>query len=287
MPPYNKTERESQPETPENSSPIDGQMAAVLDQIARMNRALLQGSSASVRPSTVPRAIRAFVGAPGAGKTTCLSKWLVRDVLTHGCDASVCRLDCEAADSTNALSVLCESLGIAISRSWDVAASPMQSNQTRFIDLPGTDYNDNARISALGTRLQGFERLEIYVVLNAAYHTDVLAKQARAFATLPISGVILSHCDEIEGTTQLKDISAMLHGMDCPVRFLSSGRGSPGSFEPPEPHSEPGTRVTRPSEGGDVIPAKNSRSWTPEIQTTEGRVIRVHGSTFADIGRYL
>jgi flagellar biosynthesis GTPase FlhF len=250
----------------QHTSPIDDRVAALLDKVARMNRALSQGSAAVGHPATIKGRIRAFAGAPGVGKSTCLGKWLARDVLAHGCDASVCRLDCQAADSTDSLAVLCESLGIRISRSWEVAAGRLQGNQTRFIDLPGMDCNDHVRLRALAVRLSALKHIEVYLVLNAAYHIEALTNQANAFSILPISGLILSHLDEVEGTGHLKDVSALARGMDCPVRFLGSGRGVPGIFEPPVGEMQ----------------AQNS-----QCELAESCVMHSSGRGFADIRRYL
>src|SRR5687768_1456120 len=66
--------------------------------------------------NTAQRRIHLLVGAAGAGKTTCLCKWLTQAVLVDGCSAQVWRLDGRTANTAESLSVYGEILGLTVER---------------------------------------------------------------------------------------------------------------------------------------------------------------------------
>jgi flagellar biosynthesis protein FlhF len=166
-----------------------------------------------------------FIGPAGAGKTTCICKWLAQARLVEGHSAHVWRLDASTANTAEALSVYCEILGVPAERTWQgVDKSDADLN---LVDLPGVDWRTPGALHELKGMLAGFKPCRVHLVLNAAYEVPLLLAQARAFATLPIDDLILTHLDEEPRWGKIWNI---VLGTKYPVRFLSAAQNVPGEF---------------------------------------------------------
>lgn len=169
-----------------------------------------------------------FVGPPGVGKTTVLCKWLAQIVLIGGKAARVWRLDAGAANMAETLSVYGEILGVPVERNWDKDQGALVG-ETGLVDLPGVDYQDRAELERLREIVGNLRSPTVHLVLNAAYTTSLLLKQARAFSALPISDLILTHVDEERMWGKFWNL---LLGTNYSIRFLSGGQNIPGYFAP-------------------------------------------------------
>ena len=96
-----------------------------------------------------------------------------------------------------------------------------------FVDLPGTVAQDAAAIRQLRGKVEAFVGAQVHLVLNAAYDASALLAQARAFASLPVSDLILTHLDE---ETRLGKLWNLVLGTNFAVGFLSGGQNIPGHF---------------------------------------------------------
>lgn len=185
-------------------------------------RAALAAVWIPCRPMEAP--VHVFVGAPGVGKTTALCKWLTVSVLLEGKTARVWRLDGTTANTSEALSVHGDVLGVPVERSWTSASI---SEEIGFVDLPGVPGTDAQAVSALAARIARFPSVQVHLVLNAAYDTTVSLAQARALMALPISDVIVTHLDEEPRWCRLWNL---MLGAGLPIRYLSAGQNIPGEF---------------------------------------------------------
>ncbi|MGD0060201.1 MAG: hypothetical protein ABSD58_12365 [Verrucomicrobiia bacterium] len=185
-------------------------------------RAALAATWIPCRPTQAP--LHVFVGAPGVGKTTVLCKWLTVSVLLEGKTARVWRLDGATANTSEALSVHGDVLGVPVERSW---ASASISEDIGFVDLPGVPGADAQAVNALAARLARFPSAQVHLVLNAAYDTTASLAQARALMALPISDVIVTHLDEEPRWCRLWNL---VLGAGLPIRYLSAGQNVPGEF---------------------------------------------------------
>jgi flagellar biosynthesis protein FlhF len=187
--------------------------------------------------------VHVLVGPPGAGKTTCLCKWLAQARLIEGRSARVWRLDGATANTAESLSVYCEILGAPAERTWDGNA-PRAEAELNFIDLPGVDWRNPAAVRELKQIIDHFEAglrsaergvpnstpgCRVHLVLNAAYEAPLMVAQARAFAALPIEDLILTHLDEEPRWGKIWNV---VLGTNYPVRFLSAAQNVPGEFLP-------------------------------------------------------
>jgi flagellar biosynthesis protein FlhF len=182
------------------------------------------------RAETVASAVHVFIGPPGVGKTTALSKWLAQQVLIEGRRAQVWRLDAHVANTAESLSVFAEILGVPVER-FQPEQAPDPAELV-FVDLPGVDWRDPAAVAELGSRLQGFAGMSVHLVLNAAYEGTLLVAQGRAFQGLPVTDVILTHLDEEIRWGKLWNF---VLGTNYRVRFVSAGQNLPGDFQEADP----------------------------------------------------
>jgi flagellar biosynthesis protein FlhF len=166
-----------------------------------------------------------LVGPAGAGKTTCICKWLAQARLIDGRSAHVWRLDGSAANTAEALSVYCEILDVPSERTWNGMEG--LNAELKFIDLPGVDWRNSGAIHDLRRVLETVGPCRIHLVLNAAYEVPLLLAQARAFSALPIDDLILTHLDEEPRWGKIWNV---VLGTNYPVRFLSAAQNVPGEF---------------------------------------------------------
>ena len=178
--------------------------------------------------NTEPRAPHILIGPPASGKTTCLCKWLTQASMVEGRRARVWRLDGATANMGEALSVYCEILGVPCERAWQTGDAELVED-IGFIDLPGVDWRSPLAMEDLAGRLPAAPRAHIHLVLNAAYESSLLLAQARAFSSLPIEDLILTHLDE---ETRWGKIWNLALGTKDPLRYLSAGLNVPGDFSP-------------------------------------------------------
>lgn len=179
-------------------------------------------------PLPQQKTIRVLVGPSGSGKSTLLCKWLSRKILLEKQEARLWRLDGDVANASEVASIYAEVLGVSEERFWEAGEVMNDEFSVGFIDMPGVDWKNPEAIKQLGARLKGLGRVEVSLVLNAAYDLPVLMSQARAFAGLPIKDLIFSHLDEISSPTRLWNV---LLGTKYPVRFLGGGQNIPGSLD--------------------------------------------------------
>lgn len=172
-----------------------------------------------------------FLGAPGTGKTTCLCKWLTQAVLVDGRPAAVWRLDGQTANTSEALALYCEVLGVPVERLWR-PGEVLEEGEIRFIDIPGTQWRDAAALRDLRSQVDRLVPATCHLVLNGAYDLAILVAQVRAFSALPIEDLIVTHLDE---ETRWGKLWNLVLGTNFSVRFLSAGQNIPGEFLPGSP----------------------------------------------------
>jgi flagellar biosynthesis protein FlhF len=173
-----------------------------------------------------PRLPHVLVGAAGAGKTTCICKWLAQTILVEGRSARVWRLDSSTANTADFLDVYCDILGATAERTWP--ASPEASEfDMEFIDLPGVDWRNPSAMADLARQLRGLSSPRVHLVLNAAYESSLLVEQARAFSVLPVEDLIVTHLDEEPRWGKLWNLAL---GTNYSIRFLGDGQNIPGNF---------------------------------------------------------
>ena len=178
----------------------------------------------------VPRPLTqrvAFVGSPGAGKTTALCKQLAADVLVRRRKAVVLKLDLENANPDDGLVVFCTALGVPFAR--EIAEIPeLGDGEMLYIDVPGVTPPDVSQTAQLRDALDSIEADSRVLVLNAAYDADILKSSWAWGADLACSHTAFTHLDELTHWAKLWDL--VLPPALQPL-FLSTGQSIAGDME--------------------------------------------------------
>jgi flagellar biosynthesis protein FlhF len=205
-----------------------GANAPLLAKQLDLARAAILKSSQKLLPSVAKREANChiFIGPPGSGKSTVLSKMLAQRSLVENQPARVFRLDGLRANTSESLSVYCEILGVPVERC-RADASHSHPTETIFVDLPGVAANDSDGIKNLAAQIAAFPDAQVHLTLNAAYETTTLLNQLRAFSTLPITDLIFTHLDEEQRYGKILNFCL---GIKVPITFLSAGQNVPGDL---------------------------------------------------------
>lgn len=179
-------------------------------------------------PRPLPATV-AFLGSPGAGRTTALCKWLGREVFTRRRTGRVFKAELDRPNPTEGLAVFCEALGLVLEHAASDTALPREENTFACVDMPAISVRRPRDNSAL-RRLLDTQRVEGRVlVLNALYDLSVLRDTYAAGRDLGATHVVFTHLDELEHWGRLWDF--LIEGELSPL-FLSTGAGLTGDFVP-------------------------------------------------------
>lgn len=151
-------------------------------------------------PMAIPERA-AFVGGPGAGKTTALCKLLARQVFIHGKRPQVLRLEVDKPHLDDGLVLYCDVLGIRCARS--VGELEAGEGDGLYVDIPGFSLREGSEQARIGAALEELGMEERILVLNAAYEEAVMRKFVQAGRALGTRRQILTHVDELESYGKL------------------------------------------------------------------------------------
>jgi flagellar biosynthesis protein FlhF len=168
----------------------------------------------------------AFIGTPGAGKTTALCKRLTTDVFFRNRRARVLKLDLDRPNPNDGLAAFCEAMGVPLVRDSSDAMGG-DSDETLYIDFPGISADNRADIAELSYALNRHLVVGRVLVVNAAYDAELI-KRAYAFGEeLAATHVVFSHLDELVHWGKLWEF---VLGQRLQPLFLSAGQNLAGDF---------------------------------------------------------
>ncbi len=169
----------------------------------------------------------AFIGSPGAGKTTALCKQLASDIFVRRRRAVVLKLDLENVNPDDGLVVFCEALGVPFAREIEEVPD-LAPDESLYIDVPGVITRDASQTAKLHEALEAIGTTNRVLVMNAAYDAEIL-KQSRAWGEgLGCSHTAFTHLDELIHWAKLWDF--VLPPAATPL-FLSTGQSIAGDLE--------------------------------------------------------
>ena len=169
--------------------------------------------------------VHLFVGVPGAGKSTALCKMLAQTSLLEKQPAAIFQLDAHVANASPQPAIFGEIMNAHFERSAPICFERREGNV--FVDLPGVALNDEKGLEAVRSLTDSFGVPQTHLVLNGAYESSHLLEQARFFAALGISDLIITHLDEEKRWGKIWNL---VLGTKYNVRFLSAGQNIPGDF---------------------------------------------------------
>ena len=170
----------------------------------------------------------AFVGTPGAGKTTALCKWLASEVFFGSRRATVLKLDLGHPNPGDGLAVFCEAMGVVCAR--DIAAVPtIEPGDALYVDVPGVTGSDEPALAELGRALDQIYGTTRAIVINAAYDSTLIKHAYRMAERLGCTHVVFTHLDELTHWGKLWEF--ILNPALTPL-FLSTGQNITCECEP-------------------------------------------------------
>lgn len=170
----------------------------------------------------------AFVGTPGAGKTTALCKWLAGEVFFGSRRATVLKLDLDHPNPGDGLAVFCEALGVKCAR--EIAAVPdLGPGDALYVDVPGVTASDEPALAELGRALDQIYGTTRAIVINAAYDAALIKRAYALAGRLGCTHVVFTHLDELTHWGKLWEF--MLNPALTPL-FLSTGQNITCECEP-------------------------------------------------------
>lgn len=169
----------------------------------------------------------AFIGSPGAGKTTALCKRLAMEVFFKQRQAVVLKVDMEKANPADGLAVFCDVLGVPMVRSsGDIPK--LAENEALYIDFPGINPENQAEVADLSNLLTTVSADTRVLVVNAAYEASLIKKAYRMGAALAATHVVFTHLDEL---TQWGKLWEFVLSTQLTPLFLSCGQNIAGDFD--------------------------------------------------------
>ncbi|HEY4300376.1 MAG TPA: flagellar GTP-binding protein [Candidatus Didemnitutus sp.] len=204
----------------------------------------------------------AFIGGPGAGRTTALCKWLAVEVFRRARIGHVVTAEFDRPNPPGALTVFCEALGVPLAH-YPALTQPATPGGFVYFDLPGLSVRnpaDNASIAAFLEREAITDRV---LVLNAAYSDASLRAAYVAGRDLGATHVIFTHLDEVTQWGRLWDF-VLDDGLE-PL-FLATGPSLTGDCE--ESPLDAIARRTLPEPEAVAEPAADDEAGEPSTLNT-------------------
>ena len=169
----------------------------------------------------------AFIGTPGAGKTTALCKRLVTDIFFRNRRARVLKLDLDRPNPNDGLAAFCEAMNVPLVRDSSEALGGEDGDETLYIDFPGVSADSRADIDDISYALDRHLVVGRVLVVNAAYDAQLI-KRAYAFGEeLYATHVVFTHLDELIHWGKLWEF---VLGQRLQPLFLSAGQNLAGDF---------------------------------------------------------
>lgn len=187
----------------------------------------LRELAAARRGEPVPLTRAAFLGTPGAGRTTALCKWLAADVFRRARIGHVVTAEFDRPNSPGQLPVFCEALGVPLAH-FPASTQPATPGGFVYVDLPGLSLRTPAENAPIRAFLDA-ERIEQRVlVLNAAYDHATLRAGYAVGREMGATHVVFTHLDEVAQWGRLWDY--LIEGELEPL-FLATGPSLTGDLE--------------------------------------------------------
>jgi flagellar biosynthesis protein FlhF len=204
----------------------------------------------------------AFLGAPGAGRSTALCKWLAAEVFRRARSGHVVTAEFDRPNLAGPLPVFCEALGVPLAH-YPALTQPATPGGFVYFDLPGISVRHPGDNAALAEFLEREQITQRVLVLNAAYSRGALRSAYAAGCDLGATHVVFTHLDEVGQWGRLWDY--LLEGKLEPL-FLATGPSLTGDCE--ENALDAVARRTLPGAGpADDTPADDAEAETSTFNT--------------------
>jgi len=234
---------------------LDGQLAQ--DIVDRVHSSLPSGHSGPVSVMEIARReiqgrvstdsgvgkagssqkIAAFVGPPGAGKTTTIVKLAVRSGIAARRSVHLISTDAIRVGGADQLRSFAAILGVTFQLADTPAALSQAIDEHRakdliLIDTPGLTAQDSEHAALLATVLARRSDIDTHLVLQCTTRTADLSRVAQTFSCFAPSKVAFTRLDETEA---YGGILTTAHRLQLPLSFLCAGQRIPEHLEAATP----------------------------------------------------
>ncbi|WP_321476543.1 GTPase [uncultured Paludibaculum sp.] len=179
------------------------------------------------------RRVVAFVGPPGAGKTTTLAKLAMRYGIAGRIPSVIVSTDCYRIAASEQLRAYASILGLpfALAETPGALSRVMVEQRQKdlvFIDTPGFGPRDQDFLDEWSSKLNSHSDIQVYLVLPATARCEDLLAAYRRWALFHPTRLIFTHMDETEFHGGWLGL-ALTTGL--PISCLCFGQGVPEDLE--------------------------------------------------------
>lgn len=175
----------------------------------------------------------AFVGPPGAGKTTVISKLAAHLKLRGGKRVALLSLDTHRLGASEQIRRFAELIGVPMVHANAVtgvkaALRSLPEHDILLIDTPGVAWRERGRFARLAALLRAARPDEAHLAMPASLSASVQTKVIDTFSPLKVDRVIITRLDEVVGFgAMLGALSRMKWGLS----YVSRGQRIPDDIE--------------------------------------------------------
>jgi len=176
-----------------------------------------------------------FVGPPGAGKTSTLAKFAMRECLGRRLSVRIISVETHRVAAQEKLRGLAKIMGFGFTaansmREFIEAMDEFRGKDVLLIDTPGFSRDDFEFAGDLIRFLRQMASKEIHLVLPASMNRNDLMIHIRRYAAFQPDYLLFTKLDETESRGAV--LAAALEA-DKPLSYLAAGQGIPEDLQSP------------------------------------------------------
>ena len=176
-----------------------------------------------------------FAGPPGAGKTTALAKFAMRECLGRRLSVRIISVETHRPAAHEKLRTLAKIMGFGFTaansmREFIEAVDECRAKDVLLIDTPGFSHSEFEFAGDLMRFLAQMTSKEIHLVVPASMQRDDLIAYCRRYAAFQPDYLLFTKLDETESRGAV--LGAALEAGQ-PISYLAAGQGIPEDLESP------------------------------------------------------
>jgi len=180
------------------------------------------------------RRVICFVGPPGSGKTTALTKLACQLALGHNCAVELINTDNVRPGAGDQLARFAAILGLEYKSTHTPGELRHRINGSQsdivLVDTAGCSWRDPSDLAAIAGVLEGAGASEVHLVIPATYEPSQAGHLVSALRHLGLDRLLLTRLDEIDSYGPAINLICQAR---LPLSYLSAGAFVPGQLDIP------------------------------------------------------